>query len=210
MRDIFPIRPAAVDDMETIIGMIGEAAAWLGARGTDQWARPWPSETARDARVRRGIRSGSTWIAEDHGEPVATITYRKNGNQKLWTAQELRDPAVYVSRLIVSRRRAGDEIGAGLIDWAGHRALQSWEAQWIRIDVWTTNIALHNFYEKQKFAPVRVCKFDNPDSYPSAALFQKQTGDIDETAAARFDVTGRSLGPGGPDRLGRMLLQTCP
>jgi hypothetical protein len=43
MRDILPIRPAVMDDMETIIGMIAEAAAWLGIKGTDQWASPWPS-----------------------------------------------------------------------------------------------------------------------------------------------------------------------
>ena len=62
--------------MKTIIGMISQAAAWLGGKGIDQWATPWPSETARDARVLWGIRSGKTWIAEDGQEPVATITYR--------------------------------------------------------------------------------------------------------------------------------------
>jgi hypothetical protein len=208
MRDILPIRPAAVDDMKTITRLIGEAAAWLGARGTDQWARPWPSEQARDARVLRGIRSGSTWIAEDQGEATATITYRRTGNHKLWNAREQRDPAVYVSRLIVSRKRAGDEIGAGLIDWAGQQALKAWEAQWIRIDVWTTNIELHNYYEKQKFEPVRICPFDDPDSYPSAALFQKPTAEIDADAAARFEVTGTSSEPGRPGEMS--LAAACP
>ena len=82
MTDTLPIRPAVVDDMETIIRMIDEAAAWLGTKGTDQWASPWPSQTARDARVLRGIRGGSTWIVEEHGEAVATITCRPQGNQE--------------------------------------------------------------------------------------------------------------------------------
>lgn len=197
MTDILPIRPAAMGDMKTIIGLIDRTAEWLGTKDTNQWAKPWPNEPARDARVSRGIRTGRTWVVEDGGELVATVTYRKNGNQKLWTAEEQRDPAVYVSRLIVRREWAGDEVGAALIDWAGSRALKAWDAQWIRIDVWTTNIALHNYYKERHFRPVRVCEFEDPDSYPSAALFQKPTAEIDEAAATRFVIMhGSSPEPG--------------
>jgi GNAT superfamily N-acetyltransferase len=186
MKDIFPIRRATVDDVATIIGMIDEAAAWLATKDTDQWAKPWPSKTARDARVRRGILSLDTWIAEDHGKPMATITYRKFGNQNLWTPAELRDSAVYACRLIVRRRWAGDGIGAALIDWAGYRALQTWRAQWIRIDVWTGNLPLQAYYEKLGFAPVRICPDDESGSSPSGALFQKPTAEVNEVAATRF------------------------
>jgi GNAT superfamily N-acetyltransferase len=207
MTDILPIRPAAVDDMETIIGMVDEAAAWLRTKDTDQWARPWPTRPARDTRVLRGIRGGDTWIAEDHDEPVATITYREHGNQKLWNTTEQDDPAVYVSRLIVSRQHMGDQIGAALIDWAGRQAVEAWGAQWIRIDVWTTNTALHNYYEKQKFVPVRICQFDDPNAYPSAALFQKPTSEIDPDAVGRFAaVNGNGRSP-HPDPVS---LPACP
>lgn len=193
MSDTFSIRRATAEDMRVIIGMIDEASAWLATKGTDQWARPWPSKIARDARVWRGINSRSTWIAEDQGEPVATITYKQNGNQNLWTAGELRDPAVYACRLVVSRKWAGDEIGAALIDWAGYRALQAWKAQWIRIDVWTENTALHRYYEKHGFEPVRICEFDAPGSTPSAALFRKPIAEVSEIAATRFtDMTSRT------------------
>jgi hypothetical protein len=180
-------------DMKTIIDLIDRTAKWLGTKDTNQWAKPWPSEPARDARVSRGIRTGRTWVVEDGGELAATVTYRQNGNQKLWTAEEQRDPAVYVSRLIVSREWAGDRIGAALIDWAGSQALKAWEAQWIRVDVWTTNITLHNYYKERYFRPVRVCEFEDPDSYPSAALFQKPIAEIDKAAAARFVIVNGSL-----------------
>jgi GNAT superfamily N-acetyltransferase len=193
MSDTFSIRRATVEDMRVIIGMIDEASAWLATKGTDQWARPWPSKIARDARVWRGINGRSTWIAEDQGEPVATITYKQNGNQNLWSAGERRNPAVYACRLVVSRKRAGDEIGAALIDWAGYRAFQAWKAQWIRIDVWTENTALHRYYERHGFEPVRICEFNAPGSTPSAALFQKPTAEVSEIAATRFtDMTRRT------------------
>jgi GNAT superfamily N-acetyltransferase len=195
MTDPLPIRLAEPDDMETILRLINQAAAWLRTKGTDQWAEPWPNEEARNDRISRGIQGGSTWIAEDHGEAIATVTYREVGNQNLWTPSEQGDPAVYVSRLIVSRKRAGDGIGAALIDWAGYQAREEWEAKWIRIDVWTTNIALHNYYKEQQFIPVRVC--DMEDNYPSAALFEKPTAEIDEAAVARFTKrVSRSLEPG--------------
>jgi GNAT superfamily N-acetyltransferase len=193
MRDNFHIRRATSEDATTIIGMIDEAGAWLTAKGTDQWQRPWPSKIARDARVLRGIQDRHTWIAEHEGEPLATITYKKYGNQALWTAKELRDPAVYACRLVVNQKWAGDEIGAALIEWAGYRALQAWKAKWIRIDVWTSNTALHRYYEKQGFRSVRIPKPDDSGSRPSAALFQKPTEEVDEVAATRFTkITGRT------------------
>lgn len=201
MRDNFHIRRATSEDATTIIGMIDAAGAWLETKGTDQWRRPWPSKIARDARVLRGIQDRHTWIAENEGEPVATITYKKYGNQDLWTAQELRDPAVYACRLVVSREWAGDEIGAALLDWAGYRAFQAWKAQWVRIDVWTANLALHRYYEKQGFRPVRIPNPDDSGGRPSAALFQKLTEEVNEVAATRFtEITGRTTTPGAASR----------
>jgi GNAT superfamily N-acetyltransferase len=175
MKQIPRVRAAQPSDMRTIIGMIDEAAVWLREKGTDQWASPWPNRRARDARVRRGITGGKTWLAEDGHGVLATVTFRTDANPKLWNALEQGDRAVYLSRLVVSRRAAKQGIGAWLIDWVGHRARQDWDAQWIRIDVWTTNSALHRYYENQGFGFCRLC---DDAEYPSAALFQKPTESI--------------------------------
>jgi GNAT superfamily N-acetyltransferase len=194
------VRRGAADDFELILAMIDEAASWLRDKQTDQWAQPWPSRAARDERVRRGLRDGGTWIVEEHGVPIATITYRPTGNLRLWNRRERRQPSVYVSRLIVRRSHAGLGIGEALVDWAGLRALRDWGAQWIRIDVWTTNAALHNYYEKRGFhfcrtaevkeIPNRNGRNGGPDRWPSAALFQKPTDEVDATAAQRFEEAG--------------------
>jgi GNAT superfamily N-acetyltransferase len=184
MTENLKIRRAVAGDLGVILGMIDEAAEWLRTKETDQWAQPWPTETARDARVRRGLR-GDTWTVGQDGQAIATVTARRHGNQTLWTHREQLEPAVYLSRLIVTRRAAGLGIGAALIDWAAQRAVRDWSAQWVRIDVWTTNEALHNYYEKRGFRFCRIGPFDK-ETYPSAALFQKPTSEIDEAAAARF------------------------
>jgi ribosomal protein S18 acetylase RimI-like enzyme len=185
MNQILQVRRAGADDLDVILGMIDEAAGWLRTVGTDQWNEPWPNRRARDNRVLRGLRHGRTWLVESGRTAVATITCRRHGNQDLWTEGEQGERAVYVSRLIVSRKYSGLEIGGALIDWAGQRGVRDWSAQWVRIDVWTTNVALHNYYEKIGFRFCRIGPFDK-ETYPSAALFQKPTSEIDEAAAARF------------------------
>jgi ribosomal protein S18 acetylase RimI-like enzyme len=175
MNPILQVRQALPSDMAAIIDMIDEAADWLRGRNTDQWAQPYPNRKARDARVRRGLQAGKTWLVEDVKGAVATVTSRQEANPKLWRELEQADRAVYLSRLIVRRRSAGQEIGAKLIDWAAHRAVKQWGAQWIRIDVWTTNDALQQYYRKLGF---EFCRFCPDAAYPSAALFQKSTAGI--------------------------------
>ena len=146
-------------------------------------------------------------MVERDGIAIATVTLRRSGNEKLWTAAGATRKRRLPTSLIVGRDHAGKAIGEALIDWAGPRAKRGWGAQWIRIDVWTTNVALHNYYEKRGFRPLggrRPAKINN---YPSAALFQKPVSEVDEEAAARFR---EALAPDGrgssrPFRLSRSL-----
>jgi predicted N-acetyltransferase YhbS len=181
------IRPAQMDDMPPIIGLIDDAAQWLQTeKDSDQWQTPWPDEPSRDQRIYRGIKVGRTWMVENDDGLVATVSFGRGGNKKLWTQRERKQPAVYVSRLIVSRRHAGDRIGADLLDWAGQRGAHGWDAELIRVDVWTANDELQAYYKRHGFTHVRTCQFKDPWDYPSAALFQKPTADINVTAMARF------------------------
>lgn len=187
METTYRIRRAVADDMTAVLCLYDSAAGWLQQeKHTNQWARPWPTKTAMDARVANGISHGLTWMVEDNGALVGTITCRERGTDYLWEDDELEDPAVYVSRLIVSRDHAGLGIGAALIDWAGERAAREWAANWIRVDVWTTNTDLHEYYKNQGFTHLRTKEVPTEWEYPSAALFQKPTADINRVAAARF------------------------
>lgn len=190
MTPIYTIRLAEQADMPAILDLISSAAKWLQAcKDTDQWARPWPDEASRDARVEQGIKDGLTWIVEDSpGMVAATVTCREHGNDTLWSKAELAEDAVYVSRLIVSRELAGHGIGAALIDWAGVLGIYQRQAKWLRVDVWTTNLGLHGYYRAQGFDYLRTVPFPDYWDYPSAALFQKATTEIDWASAARFKM----------------------
>ena len=187
----YRIRLAVLDDEPAILALIGSSAAWLQEnKHTDQWARPWPNRDERDARVAQGIKDGLTWMVEDsEGMLTGTVTCREHGNDMLWTPAELAEPAAYVSRLIVSRDHAGQGIGAALIHWVGARAIDEWAANSIRVDVWTTNTALHQYYKDQGFEHLRTLEFENYWDYPSAALFQKPTAETDKESAAMFELS---------------------
>jgi ribosomal protein S18 acetylase RimI-like enzyme len=183
---MFQIRLATPDDLELIIGMIDKAADWLRTKGTDQWARPWPSRPARDERVIRGLLAGSTWLVVDRGTPVATATsWQFPGHPDLWTDAELSEPAVYMSRLVLNRDYANTGAGAALTDWVGARGREERGALELRIDVWTNNYRLHGYYMSQGFSFLRT----HPDEdYPSGALFSKPTEDIKVDSASIFWV----------------------
>ena len=164
------IERAQPGDLAHILDMRAEAAQWLGDLGTDQWSKPFPDEPTQTARLADGIRAGETWMVRDGSATVGTITVNSFANPLLWTADECAEPARYIHKMTVRRSHAGSGLGGRMLDWAGDRAAVE-GAHWLRLDAWTTNTALHAYYQRQGFKHVRTVV--RPD-YPSGALFQRQ------------------------------------
>jgi GNAT superfamily N-acetyltransferase len=190
-------------DLQAVLGLIDEARTWLGTMGTDQWASPWPDLKSRDERVRRGLAVGKTWIVWDDEIAVATVTIATGPNTKVWSGHDLSDRAVYAHRLITARKYAGYGLGAELIDWAGLSGRRDYGAKWIRIDVWTSNGGLHNYYLQNGFERCGTCA---DRDYPSGALFQKPVSMIRPVgiplfkgSSAEFDVLDLRAFDIGPD-----------
>jgi len=182
----FVVRRADATHVDTIIGLIDEAADWLATKGTDQWAKPWPNRADRDGRILLALRQGKTWICWDQEVPAATLTADLD-DDPYWTSEHLRPSrrAIYVHRLVVSRRYAGMRLGASLLDWSGRTAWLSHGAQIMRISAWTTNRALHRYYERQGFDQRG---YHADDGYPSGARFEKVTSVIPFTWPPLFSA----------------------
>jgi GNAT superfamily N-acetyltransferase len=181
-------------DLTAVHRLIGAASSWLRTKNTAQWAAPWPNKVERDKRIREDLRARRTWIVWDEKIPVATLTTTDKYNADVWAESkcDLSESAVYVHRLVTARSHAGRGLGAEMIDWAGLRGSVEYGAKYIRIDVWTDNAALHEYYKRTGFVSCGFC----PDPrYPSGALFAKQVTDIREGAiplvsgpSAEFDL----------------------
>lgn len=146
----FALRRATPEDLPDVRRLVRDVAKWLRtSKDTDQWAKPWPTREGRDQRLLAGLEKGETWIVWDGDTPAATVTIATRANTAVWSnpAHEcnLSEPAVYVHRLITARDYAGRGLGAELIDWAGLRGQRLYDAKWIRIDVWSSNTALHDY-----------------------------------------------------------------
>jgi GNAT superfamily N-acetyltransferase len=178
------IARASAQHLDTVLGLIEDARNWLWSKDTDQWEEPWPTAAERDARVLKGLQNGKTWIVWDGAIAAATVTIATVHNPAVWSEPtctcDRTERAVYVHRLITARRYAGCGLGAELINWAGLRGRRKNRARWIRIDVWSTNTGLHDYYMSKGFKPCGHCA---DPGYPSGALFEKP---VAEAVAPRF------------------------
>jgi GNAT superfamily N-acetyltransferase len=192
---MYQIRLATEDDVPRIIGLIDQASEWLKTKDTDQWARPWPSLAERDNRVKRGVADRVTWVVEDHGVLVATASCRADSHSGLWDHIGTEEPAGYMTRLVINRDYAGRNVGHELTDWVGAWARAQFGAKVLRIDVWTTNVRLHSYYEKRGFVFAGFSAPRESPDYPSAAMFYKPTEAIGALAGSLFALTPGTAAP---------------
>jgi GNAT superfamily N-acetyltransferase len=104
-----------------------------------------------------------------HQRRHPTITLNRWAKPELWTPAERAESALYAHKATVARAYAGEGLGAELLDWAGTRAANE-GARWLRVDVWTTNDKLQQYYRDQGFAHVRTVVLPHN---PSGAVFQR-------------------------------------
>ena len=167
-------------DLDAVSGLVRQAAEWLRtSKDTDQWARPWPDRIHHRERMVNDLLKGKTWLVWDGETAVATITVDTDepadlNDKPVWPERERHRSALYVRRVVVARTYSGSGLGAALLDWAADVAERDHGAELIRIDVWTTNLELHAYYEGQRFTRLRGRDPVEITGYPSQALFERE------------------------------------
>lgn len=162
--------------------LVIEAAQWLQqSKDTDQWERPWPDLAGRRERLLNDLLKGKVWMVWDGDVAAATITVDTEepldlNGRPIWPEERHHRSALYVRRVIVGRRYAGLGLGAALMDWTAAAARREHGTELIRIDVWTTNLALHAYYEGLGF--IRHLSAAGLGDYPSQALFERRADQL--------------------------------
>ncbi|MET8098462.1 GNAT family N-acetyltransferase [Streptomyces sp. NPDC005236] len=146
------ITPAEPHDVTKLLAFREEAADWLRGLGSDQWSRPYPAD-----KLLATIESGTVFMLRDGHTTAGTITLTPDAEEGLWTDSELIEPSMFVNKLTVAREYAGRNLGGRLLDWAGDRAFRA-GAAWLRLDAWTTNEALQQYYLAKGFTHVRTVR----------------------------------------------------
>lgn len=161
------IRQAQASDVDSIVELRKEAARWLASIGSDQWSNASIAIEEFRRRVETSIADGETWVAvDDQGSISGTIAVDEHTNPGLWNDDELADSLI-IHRMIRSSRAPHGT--ARLLLRQAIEVARRAGRQWIRLDAWTTNHALHAYYESMGFRHVRTVK--DHHTY-SAALFE--------------------------------------
>jgi hypothetical protein len=141
MAKPYEIRLAQAEDLGAVMALLEARIRWLRDLGSDQWST---GSTFRN-RLTNHIERRETWLLEDEGEPVATMTVGTDGDADFWTPEELRERAIYVSKMASKIDRKGTGLGALLIRWIQDHAART-GLDLVRWDAWRTNSRLQDYY----------------------------------------------------------------
>jgi hypothetical protein len=131
---------AAPGQVDEVLLVLDEAAAWLRDRGVVQWPPRFEA-----ALVQGAIDRGETWLVRVGGTVSATVTV--DLADRVWDGVPGR--ALYLHRMAVRRRAAG--LGAVIVGWAAGVARRQGRAV-LRLDCVASNEGLRGYYEAAGFS----------------------------------------------------------
>ena len=144
------IRRGSPGDAGAVLALFDEAVAWMVARGqTGQWGtEPMSGRPTMVARVHDWAAGDGLWMADDDGgTPVGALVVGEHPEH----VHPVDQPELYIELLLSSRARAGERIGARLVEHAVGLARDAGLGL-VRVDCWAGAPKLVGFYESQGFA----------------------------------------------------------
>lgn len=136
-------RLATLEDTDTVLRILNEAAAWLSDRGIAGWQTgQW-----RRAKIEAAIERGETYLAYD-GETVAATVNLEWSDPEMWPAAPA--DAGYVHRLAVARHAHGRRLGGEVLAFAERTARERGK-RYLRLDCACASAGLRAYYEAAGF-----------------------------------------------------------
>lgn len=164
MSKPYVMRQADPSDLDTAMRILEERRLWLRERGSDQWNH---GKEYRDRMVTM-IERGHTWILEDDGLAIGTATARRRTTSRVWTSEELTEPALYGWKMATTMSRNGEGLGVLILRWLQDRAA-GLDLMWMRWSAWRTNEQLREYYRRIGAEFVRFAEVNGEEAN---ALFQ--------------------------------------
>ena len=143
MTEQLAVVRATPADVDEVLDLLAEAAAWLRERGLHQWPRRFPREQIAESVVR-----GETYLARAGETTVATLALQW-ADPFFWGERE--PDAGYVHRVAVRRSFAGRGLGEELLEWADEQ-VRARGRRYLRLDCMAANARLRRYYEELGFA----------------------------------------------------------
>jgi len=136
-------RLASPGELPVVMAILAEAAAWLVARGIDQWPSPPNSHWQR--RMAAAIKRHEVYTAGFAEDRFAIV--RLTWSDPYWPDDK---QAGYVHSMAIRDDMHGWGIGVTILSWASAQARQNGR-QCLRLDCQAGNVRLRRYYEEQGF-----------------------------------------------------------
>jgi protein-tyrosine phosphatase len=160
--DRFEVVPAKPEDIDTVLGILDEAAAWIIAQKLPSvWK---PGGFSREAFLDQ-ISRGEVHIGLVHGEPAGTVTLQWS-DLVFWGEQQ--PDSGYVHKLAVRPVYAGKKLGVEMLRWAENKARTA-SKKFLRLNCLAADRKIRDYYESAGF----LYKGDVVGPKAVAALYEK-------------------------------------
>ncbi len=138
------VRPASEQDIDSVVGILQEAARWLESTGRPMWR----DNELNSARLAEEVRAGSFILAETDGEAAGTLKLQPR--DELFWPDICQEESFFVHRLAVRRVFAGKGVSAALLHFAVAKA-RGLGRRFLRLDCEEARAKLRRFYEQFGF-----------------------------------------------------------
>jgi ribosomal protein S18 acetylase RimI-like enzyme len=137
------IRQARLEDLDTVVSMLEEAARWMVRREIEGWT---PDGFSRE-RIAVLMESGEMYLAVLDGRPAGTFALQWSDRE---TWGDVPDDAGYVHGLAIRREFAGTGLGREMLGRAEQMVSRS-EREFLRLDCVADNETLNEYYRRAGF-----------------------------------------------------------
>jgi GNAT superfamily N-acetyltransferase len=140
-------RQAAPGDVDTVLSILQEAAAWLTQMGQPLWRL---DELTRET-VRADVNAGIFFLFEIDGAVVGTVKFQLT-DDFIWPDLDPSDSA-FIHRLAIRRSAAGGQLSARILQWAIEETRRRGRS-YLRLDCEASRAKLRALYESFGFQHV--------------------------------------------------------
>ena len=145
------IRAEALAELDDVLAVLDDAAAWLQVIGMrEQWPASFSADPAWVERFRGWAGLGRVYMAKDADGATVGCFRLEYADPHIWHDDSGR--FVYLHSLAVHRRVGGSGVAPAMLDWAWRYAT-SIGAEELRLDCWAGNDRLVRYYETSSFEP---------------------------------------------------------
>lgn len=140
----FTLKQAQSVQLDILVDLLNEAAAWIKTKGIDQWPSPMPAHW-RDG-IQHRLQNGRFFLLYD-SQQTAVATIAIDWRSHYWPDD---GQAGYVRRMAVCDALHGCGLGTAMLDWAKGFVEENGRV-YLRLDCLASNSQLCHYYQAYGF-----------------------------------------------------------